>query len=58
MHWLTLTKLKDFLSIALLTGGFALLSVGVGTICGTGAGEIAGGISLVALHHWWTKSDG
>ena len=58
MRKLTPAKLKNFLSGALLTGGFAVLSLGVGTICGLGAGEITGGICLVALQWWWSKSGG
>lgn len=56
MRRFTPTKLKDFLSAATLTGGFTLISIGVGTIFGTGAGELAGGASLLTLQWWLTKT--
>lgn len=58
MRRLTPSMLKDFLSGSLLTGGFTLISAGVGIICGSGAGLMAGGIGLVALQQWWAKSGG
>lgn len=58
MRRLTSAKLKDFLSGSLLTAGFTLISSGVGIICGTGTGLIAGGIGFVAFQQWWTKSGG
>lgn len=58
MRRLTPSALKDFLSAGILTGGFTLISIGIGTICGTGAGELAGGVGLLVLQQWWTKSGG
>lgn len=58
MRRLTPSALKDFLSGVILTGGFTLISVGVGMICGTGAGVITGGLGAVALQQWWAKSGG
>lgn len=58
MYRFTPSGLKDFLSGALLTGGFTLISLGVGMICGTGAGVITGGLGAVALQQWWAKSSG
>lgn len=52
----TLPKLQDFLSLGVLTGGFTLASTGIGMICGLGAGLIAGGIGVVALQQWWSKT--
>jgi len=49
---------KDFLSGSLLTAGFTLISSGVGIICGTGTGLIAGGIGFVVFQQWWAKSSG
>jgi hypothetical protein len=54
----TPSALKDFLSTGLLTGGFTLISTGIGMICGPGTGLIAGGIALVTLHQWWAKTGG
>jgi hypothetical protein len=58
MRRLTPSKLKDLLSGAYLTAGFALISSGVGIICGLGTGLIAGGIGFVAFQQWWAKSGG
>lgn len=58
MRRLTPSVLKDLLSGTLLTGGFTVISAGIAVICGTGFGLIAGGIGLVALQQWWTKSGG
>jgi hypothetical protein len=41
--------LKNLLPIGILTAGFALISLGVGTIFGVGAGEIAAGLGLALL---------
>jgi hypothetical protein len=43
---------KNFLSTATITAGFVLISVGVGKICGLGAGLIIAGALLVVLQ-WW-----
>jgi hypothetical protein len=51
-------KLKDFLSTAVLTGSFTLISLGVGMIGGLGAGLITGGVLGVALQQWWANSGG
>lgn len=56
MRHFTPSILKDFLSGGILTGGFTLISIGVGTIAGTGAGLIVGGCLAVAFQQWWTKS--
>jgi hypothetical protein len=56
MRRLTPSALKDFLSGSLLTGGFTLISIGVGMIGGSGAGLIVGGTGLVGLHQWWSKT--
>lgn len=48
----TLTIPKNFLSTATITAGFVLISVGVGKICGSGAGLIIAGVLLVVLQ-WW-----
>lgn len=58
MRRLTPSKLKDLLSAGLLTAGFTLISSGVGIICGTGTGLVAGGIGFVVFQQWWTKSGG
>jgi hypothetical protein len=58
MRRLTPSALKDFLSGVLLTGGFTVISAGIAVTFGTGVGLIAGGIGLVALQQWWTKSGG
>jgi hypothetical protein len=58
MRRLTSSELKDFLSGVLLTGGFTLLSSGVGMIGGPGAGLIVGGIGLFGLQQWWSKTGG
>lgn len=49
MRKIRLTTLKNLLSPSLLTGGFTLISVGVGEILGLGAGLIAAGIAMVIL---------
>lgn len=43
------SKLKNLLSPGLLTGGFTLISVGVGSIFGMGAGLITAGTAMVLL---------
>jgi hypothetical protein len=58
MRRFTPSMLKDFLSGAILTGGFTLISVGVGMIAGSGAGLIVGGALAVAFQQWWTNSGG
>lgn len=54
----TPSVLKDFLSAGILTGGFTLISIGVGMIAGSGAGLIVGGALAVAFQQWWSKSGG
>ncbi len=49
MRKLRLSELKIFLSPTLLTGGFTLISVGVGNIFGIGAGMITAGASMVLM---------
>jgi purine nucleoside phosphorylase len=56
MRRLTPSTLKDLLSASLLTVGFTLISSGIGIICGSGAGLIAGGIGVVVVQQWWTKT--
>jgi hypothetical protein len=58
MRRLTPSMLKDLLSTCLLTGGFTLISLGVGIIGGPGAGLIVGGALAVAFQQWWSKSSG
>ncbi|MGW3135906.1 hypothetical protein [Streptomyces sp. NPDC001139] len=41
--------LKNLLSPSLLTGGFTLISIGVGSIFGFGAGMITAGAAMVLL---------
>lgn len=49
MRKIRLSELKNLLSASLLTGGFTLISVGVGTIFGTGAGMITAGAAMVLM---------
>ncbi len=49
MRKIRLSTLKNFLPPSLLTGGFTLISVGVGEIFGVGAGMIAAGAAMVLL---------
>lgn len=49
MRKIRLSELKNFLSPTLLTGGFTLISVGVGNIFGVGAGMITAGAAMVLL---------
>lgn len=49
MRRIRLAELKIFLSPTLLTGGFTLISVGVGNIFGIGAGMITAGAAMVLL---------
>lgn len=58
MRRLTPSVLKNFLSGGILTGGFTLISIGVGMIGGSGAGLITGGALAVAFQQWWSKSGG
>lgn len=58
MRRLTPAELKNFLSGTILTGGFTLISIGVGMIGGSGAGLIVGGVGLMGLHQWWSKTGG
>lgn len=58
MRRLTPIVLKNFLSGTILTGGFTLISIGVGMIGGSGAGLITGGIGLFGLQQWWAKTGG
>lgn len=58
MRRFTPAQQKDFLSGLLLTGGFTVISTGIAMICGAGFGVIAGGIGLVGLQQWWSKTGG
>lgn len=58
MRRLTPSQLKDFLSGVLLTGGFTVISAGIAMVCSTGYGLIAGGLGLVAVQQWWSKTGG
>lgn len=49
MRKLRLSELKILLSPSLLTGGFTLISVGVGNIFGVGAGMITAGATMVLM---------
>ncbi|BBC35278.1 hypothetical protein SGFS_065720 [Streptomyces graminofaciens] len=49
MRKIRLSELKIFLSPTLLTGGFTLISVGVGNIFGIGAGMITAGAAMVLM---------
>jgi hypothetical protein len=49
MRKIRLSELKNFLSPGLLTGGFTLVSVGVGNIFGVGAGMITAGAAMVLM---------
>lgn len=49
-------KLKNLRPIAMLTGGFTLISAGSWSIFGTGVGLIVGGVLTVVLQ-WWIDSD-
>lgn len=50
MEWPRLTPvLKNLLSPSLLTGGFTLISIGVGSIFGFGAGMITAGVAMVLM---------
>lgn len=49
MRKLRLSELKILLSPSLLTGGFTLISVGVGNIFGVGAGMITAGAAMVLM---------
>ena len=44
-----LSELKNLLPLASLTGGFTLITLGVGEIFGMGAGMISGGLAMVIL---------
>jgi len=49
MRKVRLSGLKNLLSPALLTGGFTLISFGVGNIFGIGAGMITAGAAMVLM---------
>lgn len=49
MRRIRLSELKILLSPGLLTGGFTLISVGVGNIFGIGAGMITAGAAMVLM---------
>lgn len=49
MRKIRLSELKNFLSGGLLTGGFTLISFGVGSIFGIGAGMITAGAAMVLM---------
>jgi multisubunit Na+/H+ antiporter MnhE subunit len=55
MRKLTARVPKNFLSWAVLTGGFTLIAVGFGIIFGLGVGLIVAGV-LVTVHHTVAKS--
>lgn len=49
--WKLLTRVpKNFLSWAILTGGFTLMAVGFGRIFGLGVGLVVAGASVVVMH--------